>query len=89
MELNIMAKKKTEEEPKELTEIEQAEDWAGHLTNAEKKKVFGGEEPDFNAWWPSLTSVDKLYEWNKWKDIVKGTKKKLEPVVKPEEPEEG
>jgi len=57
------------------TKLEQAEEWAGKLTKEEKKTVFGGQEPNFDSWWPTLSTVDKLYEWNKWKGIVKGSAK--------------
>ena len=56
------------------TELELAEDWAGKLNPHEKKRVFGGEDPNFDKWWPSLTTVDKLYEYNKWHRLCPGTK---------------
>jgi len=57
-----------------LTELEQAEAWVKKLNPHEKKRIFGGQEPNFDEWWPSLTTVDKLYEYNKWKRICPGTK---------------
>ena len=58
----------------EKTELELAEDWVEKLNPHEKKRIFGGNDPTFGKWWPSLTNVDKLGEYNKWKAICPGTK---------------
>ena len=73
---------------KEDTILNKAEAWAGRLNPHEKKRVFGGQNPKFDGWWKSLTNVDKVNEYNKWKGVCPGTKAvaKAKPKPKKEPP---
>jgi outer membrane biosynthesis protein TonB len=67
-----------------VSQIQLANDWAKYLTPNEKKRVFGGEEPSFDKWWPSIGNPDKIHEYNKWKDVCPGNPPKPVPEPKPE-----
>ena len=79
------------------TQLELANEWAEKLSPKDKKKVFGGQEPTFDQWWPTLTNVDKLNEYYKWKEIARPPKAqpkpkpepKAEPKPKKEPPKKG